>query len=219
MTKRDECIDEALELIWAAKEDGIVVKNDILKMETHVRITPDIIDKMFAGGFCIEEDGEIHFTERGAEIAGQLIRAHRLTERLFVDILEIEEGSDLIESNACGFEHILSREVRDAICTLLGHPGECPHGRPIPPGECCKRAEKRIEPVVLSLDKLKSGQEGKIVYITTKHHERLDRLTGLGITPGEEVKVHQTFPAFVIKVRETDIAMDTDVLKDIYVRR
>ena len=31
--------------------------------------------------------------------------------------------------------------------------------------------------------------------------------------------VHQTYPAFVLKVRETDIAIDTDVLKDVYVKR
>jgi DtxR family Mn-dependent transcriptional regulator len=71
----------------------------------------------------------------------------------------------------------------------------------------------------MPLNKLKSGQSGRIVYVSTKHHARLDRLTDLGITPGEVVKVHQTFPAFVLKVGETDIAIDTDVLNDVYVRK
>jgi hypothetical protein len=42
----------------------------------------------------------------------------------------------------CKFEHILSPDVTDRICTLLGHPLECPHGSPIPQGPCC--IEKRV---------------------------------------------------------------------------
>ncbi len=45
-----------------------------------------------------------------------------------------------IEQQACKFEHILSPEATDKICTFLGHPAACPHGDPIPPGECCVRA-------------------------------------------------------------------------------
>ena len=30
---------------------------------------------------------------------------------------------------------------RDKVCTLLGHPRTCPHGRLIPEGECCRRAK------------------------------------------------------------------------------
>ena len=40
-------------------------------------------------------------------------------------------------TNACTFEHILSPEVTDRICTFLGHPKTYPHGSPIPPGDCC----------------------------------------------------------------------------------
>ena len=53
-----------------------------------------------------------------------------------MDVLAIrDEGS--IEKNACTFEHILSPEVTDRICTFLGHPRTCPHGSPIPEGDCC----------------------------------------------------------------------------------
>ena len=44
-----------------------------------------------------------------------------------------------IEQQACKFEHILSPEATDKICTFLGHPRTCPHGAPIPPGPCCGR--------------------------------------------------------------------------------
>ena len=77
----------------------------------------------------------------------------------------------------------------------------------------------KSEPVVVPLNKLKAGQTARISYVSTKHHSRLDRLTNLGVTPGERVRIHQTFPAFVIQIRETDIAIDTNVLRDVYVRK
>ena len=49
---------------------------------------------------------------------------------------------DEIEQQACKFEHILSPEVTDKICSFLGHPECCPHGSPIPSGECCEKAGK-----------------------------------------------------------------------------
>ena len=27
--------------------------------------------------------------------------------------------------------------ITDSMCAMLGHPTECPHGSPIPPGPCC----------------------------------------------------------------------------------
>ena len=47
-----------------------------------------------------------------------------------------------IEQQACKFEHILSPEATDKICTFLGHPRTCPHGAPIPMGACCGRSSE-----------------------------------------------------------------------------
>ncbi len=74
--------------------------------------------------------GDVAFTPRGEARARSVIRRHRLAERLFMDVLAIrDEGS--IEKNACMFEHVLSPEVTDRICTFLGHPRTCPHGSPM----------------------------------------------------------------------------------------
>lgn len=215
MAQNHETVDEILEFIWTEKESGSVRKEDLLKIKT-AEVTPDTIEKLFQENYIYEVGGEINLTEKGEPLARRLVRAHRLTERLFMDVLEMEKNS--IELDACSLEHCLSQDAIEAICTLLGHPKECPHGRQIPQGECCKRTEKKIEPVVLPLNKFKAGQTGRIAYVSTKHHSRLDRLTNLGIMPGEKVRVHQTMPAFVVQIRETDIAIDADVLKDVYVR-
>lgn len=214
LTKEE--IDEVLESIWCGKEIGSVKRSDLMKIETP-KVTEKVIDRLIDDDFIFEVRDEINLTQKGEEIARKLIRAHRLAERLFTDVMEI--GDEPMEETACSLEHCLSHEALDAICTLLGHPRECPHGRHIPPGACCKRAEQNIQPVIMPLNRLKSGETARIVYVSTKHHSRLDRLTDLGITPGEVVKVHQTYPAFVLKVGETDLAIDPEVLDDVYVRK
>ncbi len=91
----------------------------------------------------LQDDGIIiELSEHGRRRAADLIRRHRLAERLFTECLGMRNEAE-IERQACKFEHILSPEVTDKICTVLGHPTSCPHGAPIPPGACCAAARLR----------------------------------------------------------------------------
>src|SRR5579872_2343524 len=85
----------------------------------------------------------VELTSRGRQRAADIIRRHRLAERLFTDSLAMDSESE-IEEQACKFEHILSPEATDKICAFLGHPRTCPHGAPIPPGSCCGRTGETI---------------------------------------------------------------------------
>jgi DtxR family Mn-dependent transcriptional regulator len=84
----------------------------------------------------------VQLTTHGRKRAADIIRRHRLAERLFTDSLSMDSETE-IEQQACKFEHILSSEATDKICTFLGHPKTCPHGSPIPPGPCCGRQAER----------------------------------------------------------------------------
>jgi putative ABC transport system ATP-binding protein len=90
----------------------------------------------------------IVFTEKGRKRAEDVIRRHRLAERLFTETFHVHDEKEVAEQ-ACKFEHILSPEATDSICSFLGHPRTCPHGSPIPAGECCLEAAKtaRVETV------------------------------------------------------------------------
>jgi putative ABC transport system ATP-binding protein len=83
----------------------------------------------------------IYFTEKGRKRAEDIIRRHRLAERLFVHTFRLDDEQEVAEQ-ACRFEHILSPEATDSICSFLGHPRTCPHGSPIPAGPCCTTAQK-----------------------------------------------------------------------------
>jgi putative ABC transport system ATP-binding protein len=94
------------------------------------------------------EHGEdvIYFTEKGRRRAEDVIRRHRLAEVLFIKTFHVADEAE-VEEQACKFEHILSAEATDRICTFLGHPLTCPHGSPIPRGACCAAADaaRKIE--------------------------------------------------------------------------
>src|SRR5712692_6860369 len=80
----------------------------------------------------------VELTPRGEKRAADIIRRHRLAERLFTDSLAMDSETE-IEQQDCKFDHILSPEATDKICIFLTHPRTCPHGSPIPPGPCCGR--------------------------------------------------------------------------------
>ncbi len=85
-------------------------------------------------------NGEVQLTPVGSQRARDVVRRHRLAERLFKDTFSIDETE--AHTQACKFEHIISPELDQRICTFLGHPKTCPHGNPIPPGDCCDGKSK-----------------------------------------------------------------------------
>jgi DtxR family transcriptional regulator, Mn-dependent transcriptional regulator len=161
-------------------------------------------------------DGRVVLSAEGEKRARDVVRRHRLTERLFRDLLDV--GEKVMEEQACAMEHILSVEATDSVCTLLGHPPTCPHGKPIPPGPCCGAFQKTLRPLVTRLTTFELGATGRIVFIAPKFHDRMDRLAALGVIPGSALRLHQRSPSFVIEVGETTIALDPEIAGEIYVK-
>jgi DtxR family Mn-dependent transcriptional regulator len=124
-----------------------------------------------------------------------------------------------VEEEACKLEHILSPGVTESVCTFLGHPPTCIHGKPIPRGECCTKFKKEMNPLVIPLEELGLGEEGRIVFIAPKSHQRLDRLSTLGIVPGSVLRMHQKNPSYVLQIGETTLALDRDIVRNIYVKK
>jgi putative ABC transport system ATP-binding protein len=135
--EENQDFDEVLEHLWQRGETrGHMDSLDFTEMQWR-----RLIATLTHIGLITIQEGQERFTPAGEERARNVIRRHRLAERLFMDILSIHDEVE-IESSACKFEHILSPDVTDRICTLLGHPLACPHGSPIPQGDCC--VEKRV---------------------------------------------------------------------------
>ncbi len=126
--------DEVLEQIWTLQENNQEPRPELIQFLGGGNLK--LLPVMKEIGLLRMDGPVIAMTEQGQERAASVIRRHRLAERLFADTFAMEDETEL-ESNACTFEHILSPEVTERICTFLNHPAHCPHGSPIPPGVCC----------------------------------------------------------------------------------
>ncbi len=213
-------VEELLETIYTEREQG---RDDAQSILEHAwgEHAPDKTAADFAElarlGLARAEGERVALTDEGERQARAVVRRHRLAERLFRDLLDASEGT--MESQACEFEHILSTEATDSVCTLLGHPPTCPHGKPIPPGPCCGTFQRTVRPLVTGLKTFDLGATGRIVFIAPKFHDRMDRLAALGVVPGSEIRLHQRSPSYVIEVGETTIALDPDIAGEIFVKR
>ena len=193
----EDQIDEILELIWTLRERGVSDLDKLLE-ETKDLEAKSILRLMIKDGLFEVEDNRMILKERGEEKAREIIRRHRLTERLLLEIFEMSEEE--VEQEACKLEHILSPGVTDSVCTFLGHPPTCIHGKPIPRGACCAKFKKEMKPLVIPLEELGLGENGRIVFIAPRSHQRLDRLSTLGIVPGSILRMHQKNPSYVLQI-------------------
>lgn len=153
-------------------------------------------------------------TSEGREAASQVIRRHRLAERMVTDVLAVT--GERMDEAACGIEHSLREGVDEAVCSLLGHPETCPHGKSIPAGDCCQEA--RPEHAVVPLRNLRPGEEGRIAYVQTDEARRLQKLMAMGVLPGKAIRLIQGFPSYVFGVGHSQFAVDREIARTIHVR-
>jgi DtxR family Mn-dependent transcriptional regulator len=213
--RTSEEVAEVLEAVWTLQEQKAATL-DKVRRDAATTVSNGLFDTLKNDGLiAIDETGNVRLLPKGRELAEQIIRRHRLAERLICDVL----GSpvDDSEAAACEYEHLLAQGITDSICTLLGHPRYCPHNKPIPEGECCRQARDELRPIVVSCDQLRIGESARIAYFSTREHSRLLKLSSLGISPGISMKLIQKWPAYVIQCEETEIALEPEVAKNIYV--
>jgi len=213
MNNRKREKDEHIERLYHMKEDH-VDSVDTLKTAMNGNYDAAITDELSSEDMVeLTADGsQIKLTKKGEDYGRRIIRAHRLAERLLYDVL----GGDF-ESGACEFEHIVTPELVDSICILLGHPKTCPHGMSIPEGQCCKRSAKTAHSSVIPLSELEIGQSARIAYVNCKSDQQLHKINGLHLRPGITAKLHQKYPTFVVECEGSNIAMDEQIASSICV--
>jgi putative ABC transport system ATP-binding protein len=140
--------DHLLEQIWICGEEGKPAQITSLHATGPAGSLPlvsdepatKILGRMTELHLVDLQNGEAQLTPVGSQRARDVVRRHRLAERLFKDTFSIDDSE--ARTQACKFEHIISPELDQRICTFLGHPKTCPHGNPIPPGDCCNGKPK-----------------------------------------------------------------------------
>ena len=122
-----------LRTILELEEEGIVpLRARISERLGHSGPTvSQTIGRMERDGLVVvSEDRTLELTDLGRQKAIDVMRKHRLAERLLSDVIGLDWA--YVHEEACRWEHVMSELVERRLIELLGHPTESPYGNPIP---------------------------------------------------------------------------------------
>jgi DtxR family Mn-dependent transcriptional regulator len=160
--------EEYCEAIWELKEDDVDVIQARVAERLHVSrpAVSEMIKRMHGEGFVQLDGSVINLTADGRRLAEQVVRRHRLAERLLTDILGLSWADAHLEAGK--WEHVISDPVERAINRLLDNPTTCPHGNPIP-------GSSYAAPATVALSDVAVGAE----FTVTRIPEELEFTPGL----------------------------------------
>ncbi len=213
--KLSERAEEILEKLWIElEEEG----NLFMDMDAIPLTQDDPVFQELTDWALIEvNECQVSLRPEGKEEGRKVVRRFRLAERLMMDVFNIR--GEAAREKACQLEHLLNEGVDTKVCTLLNHPSTCPHGKPIPPGECCLEAQRSGNLGVVPLTELKPNEEGEIAYIQTEDNKKMQKLMAMGVLPGNRIRLIQSFPSYIFSVGFSEFAIDTNMAREIFVRR
>jgi Fe2+ transport system protein FeoA len=140
--------------------------------------------------------------------------------------------SDYLTCSLCGFEFVKEDTLCDhgcplgAMCNLVRCPSceyEFPATSPSKPS-WFERFFKRgngnrtdLPDGVRTVREMRGGERAKVLCLGGGSSSRHNTLAVFGLVPGAEVTVVQQLPSCVVRVGETELALDTEIANDIVV--
>lgn len=170
------------------------------------------------GLLYLRDDRQLEFTDEGRLTAVEVMRKHRLAERLLLEVIGLDW--ELVHEEACRWEHVMSEQVERKLLTLLSDPTTSPYGMPVPGLELL--GMPGIEPAsVTAVSQVISGD-----YVLARIGEpvQLDvvllrQLRELGLVPGQQVRVEATEQWFLVKTgADEGLTLDIAIAAHIFVR-
>jgi DtxR family Mn-dependent transcriptional regulator len=142
------------------------------------------------GLVVVSDDRSLELTDDGRQKAVDVMRKHRLAERLLSDVIGLDWA--YVHEEACRWEHVMSEQVERRLVELLGHPTESPYGNPIPGlDQLGDQPAKQFEQGVIGLVR-RLNEAGQPITGTVRRlaepvqvdPELLQQLKTAGVVPG-----------------------------------
>jgi DtxR family Mn-dependent transcriptional regulator len=193
-TELSQEAQEYIETIYKLQKRNGVAKTKDLSQTMHVvpgSIT-NTIEHLESHGLVTHEPYRgVKLTREGEKIALDLIRKHRLAERLLTDMLKAEWST--VHEDACKLEHALTKNLTDLLDARLGHPKFCPHGNPIP-------TEKGVieEQPCIALTEAELNKTYTVSKIIDEEHVDLHLLATKNIKPQTKIRVTKRYAAQLV---------------------
>ena len=160
----------------------------------------------------LADDRTVHLTDTGRSLATDVLRKHRLAERLLVDVLGVEH--EHVHEEACRWEHVISDRVAEKLEDFLGNPTTSPYGNPIPGSDDSAEDEK-----LQHLSEVRPGRV-RIVRISEQLQGDPEVMHALGnakVYAGMEVDVALTGAGFELRHTGGTVTVDGDAAHLLYV--
>jgi DtxR family Mn-dependent transcriptional regulator len=145
------------------------------------------------------DDRHLEFTDEGRLTAVEVMRKHRLAERLLLEVIGLDW--EYVHEEACRWEHVMSEQVERKLLTLLSDPTTSPYGMPVPGLELLGFVEP-VQANVIPLTKAPSGE-----YVLARIGEPvqlemmlLRQFKDLGLMPGSRVRVESQGDWFIAPI-------------------
>jgi DtxR family Mn-dependent transcriptional regulator len=154
-------------------------------------------------------------TEKGEQVALEIIRHHRLLEMFLHETLGY--GWDEVHDEADRLEHFISEEMEERIALSLGDPRHDPHGDPIP----TRDLRMAVSPA-LPLSQLRPPQRARVQRVRDADPQLLRYLEDQGITPEASLTVLDYSPfddnlQIQVEGREQPIVLGPSVTSQVFV--
>lgn len=182
-----------LKTVYEMEEDGVTpLRARIVERLNHSGPTvSQTVARMERDGLLhVLGDRRLELTGVGRERAVEVMRKHRLAERLLLDVVGLEWA--LVHDEACRWEHVMSDQVEDRLVQLLHSPAVDPFGNPIPGAGGAGNVEGRgavsVEVALRGVDEVDAtiGRIGEPIQAQAGLIQEFDRLA---IRPGVPVRL------------------------------
>jgi DtxR family Mn-dependent transcriptional regulator len=133
VSERSPAVEDYLETIYELEESRIPPMRARLveRLGVSAPTVSETVARLVREGYLTLDDQRvIRLTDRGRLAATAVMRRHRLAERLLVDVLKVPWHQ--VHEEAHRLEHAISETLEPYLVAVLGDPGTCPHGNPIP---------------------------------------------------------------------------------------
>ena len=209
-----------LKTVYELEEDGVPpLRARIVERLDHSGPTvSQTVARMERDGLMkVAQDRSLELTQEGRHRATEVIRKHRLAERLLLDVVGLDRR--LVHEEACRWEHVMSEQVENRLLQILGDVSTDPFGNPIP--------ELMAEHPRPAADEISAGQavrEGREEGVVARVGEPIQadaeliaRIEDAGILPGAKVRLRASSGGVRVVCQEGDpVVLPDDLARHLF---
>ncbi len=174
------------------------------------------------GLLSIDDDRLIHLSDEGHAMAVDVMRRHRLVERLLVDVIGLD--LQLVHDEACRWEHVVSSAVEQRLALLLDDPHTSPFGNPIPEtADAGRQALAQFREGNQPLSDVVGPDPVTVVVRRLGEHLQQEasmaELVRIGVVPGATVAVSEVPTGVAVRTEAGHAVLPADVSEGLFVSR